>query len=333
MKLALNSRVIEARGGYVMQKFDDHKEIDHKVENTVNNRLNDASIIYKANDPLIMDTIYDISDNQQIIDFLNHEEYDSESVMMDLEHQEQSNLTLIRDDKISKIITKISNKHYMNKMESVFEELYAKYDKGKMMRYDVMEPTYESFAEECITNNTYTISATTFNKYLRKSQTIYGNITINSMIANKTSRKFGIQQYQPIDIRHIMAIIIYTDETGYSHALNRSFWTTNKQTLGCQDFYWFGRYLFEAIEYFGDLFHENFEHKIHQGATKAFSFGSFAPSVNYPRSTTSSMKIALQFSTNTGCVLELIPKYTGILNNSKFIDVSKMSKYENEQER
>eukprot|EP01084_Bolivina_argentea_P274846 468596_1 len=215
---------------------------------------------------------------------------------------------------------------------STLNQKYPKYENGLMMRYDIMQPMYESFGEECIMNDEYNISATTFNKYLKKAQSIRKNIV---MVASKTCRNFGIRKFQTIDIRHIVAIIIYTDETGYAHALNRSYWSNN-HISHTHNFYWFGRYLFESIEYFGEVFNENVDDKtikIHQGATKRFSFDSFAPAVNYPRSTTSSMKIALQFSTKYGCVLELTPKYTGILNNSKFIDVSTMSKYEDEREK
>eukprot|EP01084_Bolivina_argentea_P314753 545200_1 len=177
-------------------------------------------------------------------------------------------------------------------------------------------------------NDTYNVSATTFNTYLEKAKSLIKNVDMKS---NKTSKKFGIKQHQLIDVRHILAIIHYTDETGYSHALNRSFWSSSVKSHS--DLYWFGRYLYESVEYFGEVFEGDMEYKIYQGSTRMFKFDTFAPSINYPRSTTSSLAIAKQFSSVTGCVLEYRPKYSGMLNQTKFVDVSAMSKYKDEKER
>eukprot|EP01084_Bolivina_argentea_P274845 468595_1 len=316
-RLALKSRIIEARHGYVMPKFDDKK-------------TNDNYDLLKT-DKTMMDEIYNVVSLTEYR-FLLSEQYDSESIVYDIEDKQQSGIEYFFPLVINKIKSAIRKFNVETLILPTLNEKYPKYENGLMMRYDIMQPMYESFGEECIMNDEYNISAATFNKCLKKAQSIRKNIV---MVASKTCRNFGIRKFQTIDIRHIVAIIIYTDETGYAHALNRSYWSNN-HISHTHNFYWFGRYLFESIEYFGEVFNENVDDKtikIHQGATKRFSFDSFAPAVNYPRSTTSSMKIALQFSTKYGCVLELTPKYTGILNNSKFIDVSTMSKYEDEREK
>lgn len=190
-----------------------------------------------------------------------------------------------------------------------------------------------SFAEESIMNEVCNISASTFYKHLQTALSLLSKVELTAI---ESSKRFGIRRHQKVDIRHVLSIVIYTAETRYCHALNRSFWAESGSDAHSQNFYWFGRFLFEAVEYFGDCFNERLDGdtaKILQGASRTFTFDNFAPSVHYPRSTTSSIKVALQFSSKDSCVLELIPKYSGTLNTSKYIDVSGMSQYEDEQEK
>eukprot|EP01084_Bolivina_argentea_P314752 545196_1 len=201
------------------------------------------------------------------------------------------------------------------------------YDNGLFMRYKILNPMYESLAEECIMNSSYNITAFAFNKLLSKAKKIYEKKS--NCIATMKSRSYGILKYEPIKIQHIMAIIMYTDETQYSQQLTMSYlsYNTEKELIKrfhSNNFYWFGRFLFEAIEFFGERFDENSEYKLFQGSSQTFKFNQFGYPINFPRSTTPSISTALHFSGDSGYVLELIPRYKNVLNNTKFIDLSKM---------
>eukprot|EP01084_Bolivina_argentea_P141518 248672_1 len=198
------------------------------------------------------------------------------------------------------------------------------YDNGQFMRYESLEPMYESLAEECIMNTAYNITASTFNKLLSKANRIHNKI---NLIARISSKKYGISQYEPIRIQHIMAIIMYIDETQYSQALSKSYLLNNvdKELIiqfHANNFYFFGRYLFEAIEFFGEKFDENSNYKLYQGSMKTFKFNAFGYSINFARSTTPSMDVALHFG--AGSVFELIPKYKGSLNDTKNLNLAQM---------
>lgn len=318
VRLAMNSRVIEARGGFVMQK-----------DETMNFGV--ASETKYGQRSLRDDIEASFDEDHPVVQFLNEQCYDSDTIRMDVS-KENSVLKARFGDEFEALSAVIANTQ-LKGLASDIKQDFSEYRAGHVMRYDVMEPVYGSFAEESIMNDVGNISASTFYKHLQTALSLMEKVNLT---ATESSKRFGIRKHQKVDVRHVLAIVIYTAETRYCHELNRSFWTESGLDIHSQNFYWFGRFLFEAIEFFGECFNDRLDGdtaKILQGASKLFTFDNFAPSVHYPRSTTSSMKVALQFSSKEGCVLELIPKYSGILNSSKFVDVSGMSKYEDEQEK
>eukprot|EP01083_Nonionella_stella_P004800 13996_1 len=200
------------------------------------------------------------------------------------------------------------------------------YDLGIFMRYDVNNPRFESLAEETMFNEVANISNERFNKHLMKAKEIHIQHCF-MMLSKASDFHFGIEQYEPISIAHIMAVIIHTEEPKYSRDFSRSCLLLNRTDsemviqYHCNNFYWFGRYLFECIEYFGKTLEQSStQHR--QGLPQTFKFDLFAPLINYPRSTTESLDMAFHFAADTGCVLELSPKYYGILNFAKFIHLS-----------
>eukprot|EP01083_Nonionella_stella_P081885 225813_1 len=200
------------------------------------------------------------------------------------------------------------------------------YDQGQFVRYKILEPMYESLAEECIMNSAYNITAAAFNKILAKSKDIHRRV---NMISSTSSTGYGISRYEPIRVQHIVAIIMYIYETEYSKELTRSYLQLNvdKELLikfHCSNFYWFGRYLFEAIEFFGEKFDEEASDNLFQGCESMFKFDIFGYRVTFARSTTPQKHIALHFSGDGGIVIELIPKYKGALNATKVLNLGEM---------
>eukprot|EP01083_Nonionella_stella_P109501 319372_1 len=82
----------------------------------------------------------------------------------------------------------------------------------------------------------------------------------------------------------------------------------------CNNFYWFGRYLFECVEFFGEALGEQSSTQQRQGLSGTFTFDLFAPLIHFPRRTTEKDIVAFRVAGYTGCVLDLGPKYLGILN-------------------
>eukprot|EP01083_Nonionella_stella_P141493 436093_1 len=204
------------------------------------------------------------------------------------------------------------------------------YDLGIFMRYDVNNPRFESLAEETMFNEVANISNERFNKHLMKAKEIHIQHCF-MMLSKASDFHFGIEQYEPISIAHIMAVIIHTEEPKYSRDFSRSCLLLNRTDsemviqYHCNNFYWFGRYLYECIEYFGETMTEQSSTQQKQGLPTTFKFDLFAPLINFPRSTTKSLDMALHDAGDTGCVLEFVPKYNGVLNASKFIDLSTLS--------
>eukprot|EP01083_Nonionella_stella_P287479 978548_1 len=176
-------------------------------------------------------------------------------------------------------------------VESTAETLADKlYDVGIFMRYDVNNPRFESLAEETMFNEVVKISNERFNQHLDKAREIHAHKCF-IMLATADDVSFGIEKYQPISMCHILAIIIHTEEPKYSRAFIRSCLLlkhTESEIViqtHCRNFYWFGRYLYECIQYFGEILDERSATQQMQRFVYTFKFDLFAPQINFARST------------------------------------------------
>eukprot|EP01084_Bolivina_argentea_P098579 177154_1 len=228
------------------------------------------------------------------------------------------------------------SKHTTNKQ-------YKTYDVGVLIRYDVCNPRFESLAEEIMFNEVINISNERFNQYLVKAKEIYAENCL-TMISTAYDSNFGIEKYESINISHIIAVIIHTEERSYSRAFVRSCLNLHKTSSEieiqnhCNNFYWFGRYIFECIEYFGDVFEVQSSPYIEsitqlQPLPRTYNFELFAPPINFPLSATQSMEMALHYAGDKGCVMEFIPKYTSVLNSTKFVHLNAFYQDYDDQKR
>eukprot|EP01084_Bolivina_argentea_P302137 521466_1 len=238
----------------------------------------------------------------------------------------------------SQLLSQVSNRRDRSVSMDTLKNGYIEYEKGIVMRYEVMEPMYESFAEECIMNNKFNITVNRFNEYLYDAKKkcengLYGL----DLVACRSDKNFGIEKHQPMGVEHLLTLIIYVNKEKYARALAKSYLLLNNVDASSviqshqSDFYYFGRYLFVAIEFFGDPFDDSCGN-LHYGSNDLFIFSCFGQSLNFPRCTTPSVNAALHFAGNQGSVLSLQPKYNSILNNAKYMDLSKISEnYANER--
>eukprot|EP01083_Nonionella_stella_P137436 418154_1 len=138
------------------------------------------------------------------------------------------------------------------------DKSHERYDAGIFMRYDVNNPRFESLAEEMMFNDeVVTIYNERFDEYIAKAKEIHAEKCF-VLSSNGDDFNFGIEKYQPISISHILAIIIHTKEPNYWREFTRSCLllkhTDSDMVVQhhCNNFYWFGRYLFECVQYFGE---------------------------------------------------------------------------------
>eukprot|EP01083_Nonionella_stella_P250094 864124_1 len=106
----------------------------------------------------------------------------------------------------------------------------------------------------------------------------------------------------------------------------------NIRSYHINNFYWMGRFIYTAIQFFGEKpsNHNSFYH----GLKKQFLFTEFSTIFETPTSTTTDAEIArIKFAQENGVVLTLKPKFKNDLNNSKYLDVSTISGYGKENER
>eukprot|EP01083_Nonionella_stella_P318892 1167861_1 len=149
--------------------------------------------------------------------------------------------------------------------------------------------------------------------------------------------EYNIIRNESIGIRHMLAIIIYTDLSEFCTAFRATYRAQNKSesedsvTQRHRHLYFYSRALFEAIAFFGNSMEPNM--RVFHGLSEVMMFERFTAYFHQPVSTTSEIDTALRFSRGTGIILEfrrggsnpsLIPKY---------LDVSWMSIYPEEDER
>ena len=76
--------------------------------------------------------------------------------------------------------------------------------------------------------------------------------TAYTRVAHTGSDEYGIDLHQPLGVQHIMALLLYAQEPLYAQLFRDSYFidARNREELmrkHCGNFYWFGRFLYEAI--------------------------------------------------------------------------------------
>ena len=145
---------------------------------------------------------------------------------------------------------------------------------------------------------------------------------------------------QPIGIRHILAIILYTDLSEFCKSFRETYRMMDiddvKETKYEQvkqrhrQFYYIGRALYEAVEFFGENMKPSM--RVHHGLGIILFFERFSAQFNQPISTTTTFSKAHQFSKGIGIILTLKvnPKST---STPRFLSVSWLSTFPSEDEK
>eukprot|EP01083_Nonionella_stella_P286660 975609_1 len=167
----------------------------------------------------------------------------------------------------------------------------------------------------------------------------------DQLICKYYDRNYNIIRNQPIEMRHIFAIIIYTDFSDFCTMFRETFRkigdeTTQKDHISTknvtdrhQEIYYYARCLFEAVEFFGLSMHSKLH--VYHGLNRVLYFNKFTAWFNQPISTTIDPQTAIQFSRGVGIILILTAAMEYLKDRNKqvkYLPVSWLSCFPNENE-
>ena len=160
------------------------------------------------------------------------------------------------------------------------------------------------------------------------------NIKFN-IKSNEFSKEFNIIIGDKIGIQHIISLLFYTDFSKLCFEFRKSFRSlNNNETINDiqkrhAKYYYLSRYLFEAIQFYGNKMNYKLNNNIlnkykkdnnlklvYTGLNKLLLFNQFTSYLNQPISTTTDIDIAKKFATNNGNNGIILYLQDGHINNT-----------------
>eukprot|EP01084_Bolivina_argentea_P055824 102273_1 len=181
------------------------------------------------------------------------------------------------------------------------------------------------------------------NKAFKKLKMIIKNRNYQS---KQYSKPYGIVRGQPMSLHQILVICFYTDIsqlcTDYRSTFRRTDADKTEESVRIRHckYYFFSRFLFTAIEFYGDIMKDN--DLVYHGLDQPFLFSDFLTHFNAPTSTTPSKVSASNFAKDGGIIMALKNGNDDINTNRiisqyepsqpRYLDVSWISDFAHEQE-
>ena len=172
------------------------------------------------------------------------------------------------------------------------------YGFGINHNYIHLSPRFPSIRDELHFNN----PGPQFLNILKKAiETVRVKLGTESsaMTAKEYSVKHGILRNEPITMRHVFSLLSYTDLTNFCREFRNTFRTKSekedmaKVSERHEEFYHFGRALFEIADHFGETMGPKV--RVYHGLSIKMCFGSFSEYFNAPTSTTTSKSVGTYF--------------------------------------
>eukprot|EP01083_Nonionella_stella_P219456 786118_1 len=240
--------------------------------------------------------------------------------------------------------TKQQNENeFMNTLHNN-EKYVTEYGFGVGHEYCYLSPKYNSIRAETLWNTMQCISDGCFQDLLVKAIHLHG-IALGKEYEDELYCKYFNLEYniirnEPIGIRHVVAIVMYTDLSKFCTAFRSTYRKLDHEvderqvTQRHRELYYYSRSMFEAIEFFGSMMHSQM--KVYHGLSSVMHFDQFSAFFHQPISTTTDYAVALRFSRGYGIILTL--KSGGIAENDprkipKYLSVSWMSQFPEEDEK
>eukprot|EP01084_Bolivina_argentea_P023070 42958_1 len=248
----------------------------------------------------------------------------------------------ITDEKVAEIDEEIDildiNKHkYVTELGG---DDVVEYGLGIDHPHPFLTPIYGCIREELLMNKLCRISPTIFEDFLIKAierHRIALKEYNDTLICKYYHKEYNILRNEPIGIRHILAIICYTDTNDFCYRFRQTYRriddeTKTETTNRHRELYYYARALYETFELFGTQMSKKLT--VYHGLDKMMYFQRFSAFFNQPISTTTVLIVAQQFSQGVGIILEL--KSASQLNDTskvpKYLSVEWLSAHPNEKE-
>eukprot|EP01083_Nonionella_stella_P069118 184085_1 len=214
---------------------------------------------------------------------------------------------------------------------------------GVVHEYHLLKPIFNSLYDETVDNTQCQLEETTFHSALIKAIKMHKIALSNDdyrrvLICRTFNPKYQIIRNEFIGIRHILSIVIYTDISSFCTAFRKTYRKIGNETTEEEvrkrhrELYYFSRFLFESIEFFGKEMDRKL--KVYHGLSTVMRFQKFTAFFNQPLSTTTTFQTANQFSQGRGVILQLKSgAKVEQMRRAKYLSVSWLSCFPNEDEK
>ncbi len=237
----------------------------------------------------------------------------------------------------------INTMQALNKNVSDIKKRQSKFpifNTGVYIDHTKTSPLYPNLKQEMTKNKSFAMEIAEFELDLESAKLFMQTDNIqNKWRASRTDEKHGIQIDQKIQIENVLCIKLYCNHSKLCTEFRASYYkkanyTDTKDMIvnrHCDNHYWFGRFLTNAIEFYGES--PNSNTRFYHGLSGKFIFNHFSAIFETPTSTTSDKTLASEFANDgVGIVLELAPKYNKEISFSKCLQVSDFSHFTQEKE-
>eukprot|EP01084_Bolivina_argentea_P034118 63138_1 len=184
------------------------------------------------------------------------------------------------------------------------------YGFGEIYEHHKLKPKFKSVNEETSVNDIYKIEQNVFNDSLCKAieKQKHALDLSHHLICKYFCPEYNLIRGELIGIRHVFAIILYTDISAFCKEFRKTYrklgFETQEELIEshCQ-LYFYARSLFESVEFFGQKMPPSM--KVYHGLGVKLLFGQYTAQFNAPLSTTPKRAIATDFTEGIGIILEL----------------------------
>ena len=224
---------------------------------------------------------------------------------------------------------------YTSKKEDLSQTKVGDYRFGVEHQHPHLKPIYPSIYDELLHHGISNVNikeslfkAVAWHKCLAKNQ---------DYICKYYDKEFNIIRNEKIGIRHIFALLVYTDYSDFCKAFRETYRIMNKNETNVEvaerhrQLYHYSRALFEAIEFYGQYMKIG-DKALYHGLNQVMYFPKFNAWFNQPISTTPSMTKAKEFG-DGGIILKLKPGTSAESDPPKYFDVSCLSQFPHEEEK
>ncbi len=156
---------------------------------------------------------------------------------------------------------------------------------------------------------------------------------------SKAKRHYNIEEDAAFSLSHLHAVILYCDFTGLCTLFGETFRRLHsleslKSVINRnKKYWWMSKILREVVEIYGDNYYDELEGPFYTGLSFVIVLPEFSIRLYGPTSTTTQIEISMNFSKNSGIIIQFNNKYEGGGQRLRFFDTSSISSFKEEDER